>query len=141
MMLRLSPEIALAAAWIVALASSLIVLFIGEILGQTPCTLCWYQRAFMFPIVVILGLGLWWRDKNVGRYAVALSIGGSAVALWHLGLYWGVIPEPIQPCTATGPSCTDDNQLVLGIPIPLLSILAFALVAVLSVVSLKEKSR
>jgi len=140
MMFKLSSETALAAAWIVALASSLIVLFIGEILGQTPCVLCWFQRAFMFPMAVILGLGLWWHDRTVGRYGVALSLGGSAIALWHLGLYWGVIPEPIRPCTATGPSCTDANQLVLGIPIPLLSLIAFALVAVLSVASLKEKT-
>ena len=139
-MFKLSSETALAAAWIVALASSLIVLFIGEILGQTPCVLCWFQRAFMFPLAVVLGLGLWWQDRMVGRYGVALSLGGSAIALWHLGLYLGFIPEPIRPCTATGPSCTDDNQLVFGIPIPLVSLTAFALVAILSVASLKEKT-
>ena len=98
MMGRLSGETALAGAWIVALAASLSVLFIGVVLG----------------------------------------LAGGAVALWHLGLYIGVIPEPIQPCTATGPSCTDDNQLILGVPIPLLSAIAFALVAALSAASLKE---
>ena len=57
---RVSPDTALAAAWIMALAASLAVLFIGEVLGQMPCLLCWYQRAFMFPLAVVLGLGLWW---------------------------------------------------------------------------------
>ncbi len=137
-MRRLSGETALAAAWIVALAASLAVLFIGEVLGQMPCLLCWYQRVFMFPLAIVLGLGLWWRDARVGRYGVALALGGGAVALWHMALYVGLIPEPIQPCTATGPSCTDDNQLILGIPIPLLSLVAFALVAGLSALSLKE---
>ena len=84
----------------------------------------------MFPLAIVLGLGLWWQDRRAGRYG--------AVALWHLGLYVGVIPEPIQPCTATGPSCTDVNQLIFGVPIPLLSVIAFALVGALSAASLKE---
>lgn len=134
---KLSGEIALAAAWVVALVASLSVLFIGEVLGQMPCILCWYQRAFMFPLAIVLGFGLWWQDPRVGRYGVVLGLGGGAVALGHLRLYTGIIPEPIQPCTAAGPSCTDSNQLVLGIPIPLLSLLAFALVAGLSSLSLK----
>lgn len=131
-------DMALIGAWIVALASSLAVLYIGEVLGQAPCNLCWFQRAFMFPLAVILGLGLWWQDDRVGRYGVALALGGSAIALWHLGLYTGFLPERIQPCTATGPSCTDDNQVFLGVPIPLLALIAFALIAFLSFTSLKE---
>ena len=134
----ISEDTALTGAWIVALASSLAVLYIGEVLGQTPCNLCWFQRAFMFPLPIILGLGLWWQDDRVGRYGVALALGGAAIALWHMGLYSGVLPEPIRPCTATGPSCTGDNQLVLGVPIPLLALIAFALIAVLSFLSLKE---
>ena len=135
---RLTGEVALTAAWLVALAASLSVLFIGEVLGQMPCLLCWYQRAFMFPLAIVLGLGLWWQDARVGRYGITLSLGGGAVALWHTGLYVGIIPEPIQPCTATGPSCTDDNQLILGAPIPLLSLLAFTLTACSSALSLEE---
>ena len=70
---RLSGEMALAAAWVAALASSLSVLFIGEVLGQAPCILCWYQRTFMFPLAIVLGLGLWWQDRRAGRYGVVLS--------------------------------------------------------------------
>jgi disulfide bond formation protein DsbB len=138
-MTRVSGELALGLAWALALMSSLAVLFIGEVLGQTPCILCWFQRAFMFPLAIILGLGLWWQDPRVGRYGVALALGGAAVAAWHMGLYAGIIPERIQPCTATGPSCTDDNQKVFGIPIPLLALGAFAMIGLLSALSLKEK--
>lgn len=136
---RLSGETALGLAWIIALISSLAVLFIGEVLGQTPCILCWFQRAFMFPLAIVLGLGFWWQDSRVGRYGVALALGGAAVAMYHIGLYVGLIPEAIQPCTATGPSCTDDNQLVSGIPIPLMALVAFTIIGVLSALSLKEK--
>ena len=138
-MTRLSGEAALVLAWIIALIASLAVLFIGEVLGQTPCVLCWFQRAFMFPLAIVLGLGLWWQDPRVGRYGVTLALGGAAVALYHIGLYVGLIPEAIQPCTATGPSCTDDNQVVFGIPIPLLALVAFTMIGMLSALSLKEK--
>lgn len=132
-------DMALIGAWIVALTSSLAVLYIGEVLGQAPCNLCWFQRAFMFPLAIVLGLGLWWQDQNVGRYGIALALGGAVVALWHMGLYAGLIPEKIQPCSASGPSCTDANQSVLGIPIPLMALVSFALIGVLCALSLKEK--
>jgi len=138
-MARLYGETALGFAWIIALVSSLAVLFIGEVLGQAPCVLCWFQRAFMFPLAIILGLGFWWQDPRVGRYGIALALGGAALAFWHMGLYVGLIPEAIKPCTATGPSCTDNNQLVFGVPIPLMALAAFAAIGLLSTLSLKEK--
>ena len=52
-------------AWMLSLISSLAVLFIGEVLGQIPCSLCWFQRAFMFPLAIVLGLGVWWRDTGL----------------------------------------------------------------------------
>lgn len=133
-------ELALPAAWIIALTSSLAVLYIGEVLGQTPCNLCWFQRAFMFPLAIILGFGMWWQDERVGRYGVALSLGGMAVALWHLGLYIGLLPERIKPCTANGPSCTDGNQIFLYLPIPLLSLVSFFLIATFSIISLRSSA-
>lgn len=136
-----SASFLLLLAWVVALASSLSVLFIGEVLGQMPCQLCWYQRIFMFPLAIILGVGFWWNDMKVSKYALVLALGGGAIALWHLGLYYGVIPEPIKPCTATGPSCTDQNQVVLGVPIPLLSLIAFVSITIFSVFSLRETHR
>ncbi|MDD9908519.1 MAG: disulfide bond formation protein B [Ahrensia sp.] len=137
-MTRFSGETALGLAWATAFISSLVVLFVGEVLGQAPCMLCWFQRAFMFPLAVVLGLGFWWQDRRVGRYGIALALGGAAFAFWHMGLYVGLIPQQIQPCTASGPSCTDANQVILGIPIPLMALTAFTLIAILSALSLKE---
>lgn len=45
----------LSAAWAVALVSTFAALFIGEVMGMTPCQLCWYQRILMFPMAVTLG--------------------------------------------------------------------------------------
>lgn len=130
-------ETALWLAWLVALGASLAVLFIGEVMGRAPCSLCWFQRAFMFPLAVLLGFGLWWRDLAIGRYGAILALAGAAVALWHLALHAGLIPARIQPCAATGPSCTGADQSILGLPIPALALLSFLLVAALCAVARK----
>jgi len=126
---RNSSEHWLFAAWVLALVSTLAVLFIGEVLGQTPCVLCWYQRAFMFPLAVILGIAVWRSDMTIWVYGLPLALIGAAIALWHLGLYYGLIAESIQPCTASGPSCIDEGMVILGLPIPLLSLGAFSAIA------------
>ena len=53
-----------------------------------------------------------------------------ALAAWHSGLYAGFLPAPIVPCTENGPSCTGEAQMILGLPIPYLSVVAFAAILV-----------
>lgn len=123
-------DLPLLAAFAVALAATFGALFIGEVLGQMPCTLCWYQRIAMFPLVPILGLSLWRGDGMARTYAAPLAMVGLALAAWHSGLYAGVLPAPIVPCTQNGPSCTGEAQMILGLPIPYLSLAAFAAILV-----------
>ena len=129
--IRRRSDVFLFAAWIMAVTASLAVLFIGEVLAQAPCTLCWFQRAFMFPLAVILGVAAWRSDTDVWRDGLPLAGIGSAIALYHTLLYAGIVPEPLAPCTASGPSCTDTAMLILGLPIPALALLAFAAILVL----------
>jgi disulfide bond formation protein DsbB len=119
-------EMALGAAFLIALAATLGALFIGEVLGQMPCTLCWYQRIAMFPLVPILGMSLWRGDGMARIYGLPLALAGLALAAWHSGLYAGLIPKAVAPCTENGPSCTDAGMQILGLPIPYLSLLSFA---------------
>jgi len=117
--------------WLIALLSSLSALFIGEVLGQVPCLLCWYQRIAMFPLALILGIACLVDDRAVWRYALPLAGIGSAIALWHSLLYFGVIPEAIKPC-GQGPSCSSADMTILGgMPLPLLSLGAFAAISLL----------
>ena len=85
-------------AWAIALLSTLGALFIGEVMGQAPCVLCWFQRAFMFPLAVVLAVACYFSDFGVWRYALPLAVSGWLIALWHSFLYAGVIPESIEPC-------------------------------------------
>lgn len=113
------------AAWIVALVATLGALFIGEVMGQTPCVLCWHQRAFMFPLAIILGISAFREDTRVWVYAGPLASVGLLIAAYHSLLYFGFIAESLRPCSK-GPSCSDAAMTVLGLPIPLLSLVAFA---------------
>lgn len=118
-------------SWLIALFSSLGALFIGEVLGQAPCLLCWYQRIAMFPLALILGIACFTDDRAVWRYALPLAGLGGVIALWHSLLYLGVIPKAIEPC-GQGPSCTSADMTIFGsVPLPLLSLGAFAVIFLL----------
>jgi disulfide bond formation protein DsbB len=111
--------------WIVATASTLGALFFSEVMGLPPCVLCWYQRIFMFPLVLLLPLGLFPFDGKIVRYALPLASCGLLLSVYHLLLVWGFIPEGMRPCTQ-GVPCSDVQIEWLGfVSIPLLSFLAF----------------
>ena len=67
-------------AWCVALIATTGALFIGEVMGMTPCLLCWYQRIFMFPLALILGMSAFADDRRGAVYALPLALGGAAMA-------------------------------------------------------------
>lgn len=132
-------DMSLSAAFLIALTATLGALFIGEVLGQMPCTLCWYQRIAMFPLVPILGLSLWHGNGMARLYGLPLVLAGMVLAAWHSGLYAGLLPAPIVPCTENGPSCSGPAQVILGLPIPYLSLAAF--VAILACLILPKGNR
>ena len=58
-----------------------------------------------------------------------VSLIGLAISVYHNLLYYGIIPESIQPCT-TGVSCTTRQIEWLGfITIPLLALVAFCVIS------------
>jgi disulfide bond formation protein DsbB len=118
-------------AWLIALLATAGALFLGEVMGKTPCVLCWYQRIAMFPLVVILGVGLLKSDGHGVGYALPLAWAGWGIALYHCLIFWGVVSEALSPCRQ-GVSCADADVQVAGVvPIPLLSLVAFSAVLAL----------
>ena len=115
-------------AWVLALGSTLGSLFFGEVMGLPICTLCWYQRILLYPLVILLPVGILLRDRNVAAYALPLALLGSAIAVYHNLLYYGVIVESLTPCAESVP-CTSRQIEWLGfITIPLMSLSAFVLI-------------
>lgn len=116
-------------AWIAALVATLSALFIGEVMGQTPCLLCWYQRIFMFPLAFVLAVACYRSDSLVYQYALPLAGIGWLIAAYHCLVYFGVISEALVPCSSAGPSCASAEMTIFGgVPIPLLSLIAFTVI-------------
>ena len=109
-------------AWLVAAVSTLAALFLGEVMNLPICVLCWYQRIFMFPLALILPIGLFPYDRNVVRYALPLATLGACFAIYHQLLIARIIPASLKPCTQ-GVPCTETAIQWFGfVTIPLLSV-------------------
>jgi disulfide bond formation protein DsbB len=117
-------------AWGVALGATLGSLFFSEIMKLPPCSLCWYQRILMYPLVFIIALGIIDKDERMPRYALPLSITGTLIAIYHNLLYYNILPESVAPCTA-GISCTVRQIEWFGfVTIPFLSLMSFVVITV-----------
>ncbi len=118
-------EYLLYSAWFIALVSMVGSLFFSEVMDLAPCVLCWYQRIAMYPLVLIIGIGIINHDGNVKKYALPLSLIGLVIAVYHNLLYYGLIADSIIPCKE-GVSCTSRQIEWLGfITIPLMALTAF----------------
>ena len=119
------------AAWLIAAFSTLSSLFFSEVMDLIPCVLCWYQRIFMFPLAIILLVALFPLDTRVVRYTLPITFIGMLFAFYHILLFYGVIPESLQPC-GKGISCADVSMELFGfLPIPILAFIAFLSIFVL----------
>ncbi|MBI2442360.1 MAG: disulfide bond formation protein B [Candidatus Levybacteria bacterium] len=126
-------------ALVQALVATLGSLYFSEIAGIVPCVLCWYQRICMYPLVVILAVGILKKDKLVAHYVLPLSIIGFLIATYHFLLQMGVVPESVAPCVA-GVSCASRFVQWFGfVTIPFLSMVAFAVITGCMVFFLKQK--
>ncbi len=127
--------------WLVVVMSTMGSVFFSHVMEYAPCVLCWYQRICLFPLVIILAVGLFPFDKNVVKYALPLAIFGWLTAFYHNLLYSGIIPESIQPCSK-GVSCTEEYINLFGfLTIPMLSLLSFSTIVTLLFILKKRKSK
>lgn len=112
-------------ALIQSLAATLGSLYFSEIKHFAPCSLCWFQRIFMYPLVIILAVGILRRDEKVGFYALPTASLGWLIAFYQNLLYYGFLAQGFTLCE-NGISCTAQYPLGPGfLSIPLLSLLAF----------------
>src|SRR3989338_8723156 len=115
-------------AWGTAILATLGSLYFREVLNFPPCTLCWYQRIAMYPLVTILPVAIYRKDKHVSMYVIPLTIIGTLIAVYQNLLYYGFLPESDIACLS-GISCTSKYIEWLGfITIPLLSFISFMLI-------------
>ena len=116
-------------AWLQALIATLGSLYFSEVMDLPPCVLCWYQRIAMYPLVVVLAVGILLRENRIRLYVLPLSLAGLAVSIYHNLLYYGVLPEAVAPCTL-GVSCTTRQIEWFGfVTIPVMALTAFTVIS------------
>lgn len=126
-----SNRYGLYAAWFLALAGALGSLYLSDVIGLIPCTLCWYQRILLYPLVVILGIASFRDDEGVVVYAQPLAVLGAVLALYHYLLQMVPALGGAGLCRVGVPCAERDLDWLGFINIPLLSLLAFGFIALI----------
>ena len=137
---KITPKLYYYLAWLQALVASVVSLYFSEILHWPPCTLCWYQRIFMYPQVVILGIGYFINDLKVRIYALVLSIIGLLIAIYHILVQF--FPGVFQ-CSDEVAECAVTQFVYFGfITIPVMSAVTFGfIITVLLFTFLPQKQK
>jgi disulfide bond formation protein DsbB len=72
------------AACIVAVTATLGSLFFSEVMSVPVCELCWYQRIALYPLVIVLAMGLFPFNPSVVRTAGVLVVLGWLIAIFQV---------------------------------------------------------
>ncbi len=113
-----------------ALAAMLGSLYYSEVRGFIPCTLCWYQRILMYPLTVIILVGIMTRDDYLPNYVLPLSSLGILVSGYHYLVQLGVFSHPAS--CAAGIPCNLRYVNYFGfLSISLQALIAFIMITVI----------
>lgn len=130
-MTRFFRDFGLYAAWLVAIVATAGSLYFSEVRLFVPCTLCWYQRIMMYPLVILLGVASYRQDKKIVVYALPLVVLGGVIALFHY-LEQKVPGFSAPSLCRVGVPCTQEYINWLGfITIPFLALSAFIMIGAL----------
>lgn len=123
--------------WTVSFIATLGSLYFSEVRGFVPCTLCWYQRILMYPIVLIAGVALFQKNARIALTTAIFSIVGGSISLYHYGIQKLQFLQDSAPACGDI-SCTGSYINVFGfITIPFLALIAFTLIFITSLFMMK----
>ncbi len=118
-------------ALLVACVATAWSLYFSDGLGLVPCVLCWYQRVLMYPLVLLIAVGIMRNDRNLPAYVFPLSLFGLGMALYHY-LLTKTSWLPVPDCQAGGVPCSIQYFNWLGfINIPFMALAAFAIISIM----------
>jgi disulfide bond formation protein DsbB len=127
-------------AWVVSLVAVSGSLYFSEYMNFEPCKLCWFQRIFMYPMAILLGIACYKNDRRQIPYLLPLSIIGGSISLYHYAEQKIPGLADLLPCTV-GVPCSGEYINWLGfITIPFLALIAFIMITCLLLVGRKESA-
>lgn len=126
-------------AWLVTAVATTGSLYFSNVMMLPPCSLCWWQRICMFPLLILFTIAYVRRDENAIWYTTPIIGIGWIISAYHNLLYYNIIEKALTACTA-GVSCTSKTIEWFGfVTIPLLSLTAFSLLLFITVLSIIKK--
>jgi disulfide bond formation protein DsbB len=137
-MIKFIKRFSLYFAWVIALIATISSLYASQILNIKPCIFCWYQRAFMFPLAIILGIAAYKKDGKIFPYIIALPIIGAMIAfIQSLFSYFNI------SSLVCGLECSGEGQKLFGfLDMSIASLAAFSTIIFLLIIAKKKnKSR
>lgn len=115
-------------SFVVAAVATLGSLFYSNVAGFMPCELCWFQRIFMYPEVIILGLSLIKKDEKIIDYALSLSVIGWLISVYHNYIYYQSLSSTF---CRIGEQCSTPYVTEFGyISIPMMALTGFSLIVI-----------
>lgn len=126
-------------SWLVALSATIGSLFFSERMGFIPCTLCWYQRILMYPLVFLLGIAFYRNDKKIFVYALPLSLLGICVSSYHYTMQKVPSLQEFSACTSGVPCAGQYINWFGFVTIPFLALIAFITITILMLILWKKK--
>jgi disulfide bond formation protein DsbB len=139
---RLRRELAPWALWAATAVATISMagsLWFSESVGFIPCTLCWYQRIAMYPLVVLLGVAAMRRDPGSVRLPATILAGiGGGISILHLVEQWG--PQiDLGVCSSTVP-CSAKWVTEFGyLTIPAMALSGFVFILALLSISKEQQ--
>ncbi len=99
-------------AALVAVMATFGSLYYSEFAGFTPCKFCHYQRHAMYPLAVLLPLGVLRADDGVRLYGMVIAGIGFALASYHVRMqFW---PGSVKASCSLDAPCTQRLVTVFG---------------------------
>ncbi|MBU9711390.1 disulfide oxidoreductase [Evansella tamaricis] len=130
-------EYAMFIAWAIALIATIGSLYFSEIKNYIPCSLCWVQRIFMYPLAITLAIASVKKDAKQAYYTLPLSFIGLGVSTYHYML------EKIPALSARAEACgmIPCNYAYINwfgfITIPFLALIAFLSISLIMIYVIK----
>ena len=125
-------DTALLFIWVTSLIATLGSLYFSEIRGYIPCDFCWYQRIFMYPIVIMTTIAYLQQNARIAVTTATFSIIGGCISLYHYGLQKLSFLQESAPACTSG-SCIGQYINWFGfVTIPFLALTAFILITIAS---------
>lgn len=123
----------------VSLVAILGSLYFSEVRNYEPCTYCWYQRIFMYPIPLITGIALFQKNAKIALTTALFALLGGGISLYHYGIQKiSFLTDSASICQ--GVSCTAQYINWFGfITIPFLALVAFLMILVTSLFMIKSQ--